>query len=81
LALKKKAIFLVKPEKRRHIINILKLELSNEQYLCWNRERSNGSFDSHIFKKKMHDFYVDIFKDIEGDCILRPIIRSFQITG
>jgi hypothetical protein len=22
--------------------------------------------DSHIFKKKMHDFYVDIFKDIEG---------------
>jgi hypothetical protein len=35
--------------------------------LCWNRERSNGSFDSHIaLRRKMHDFYVDIFKDIEG---------------
>jgi dTDP-4-amino-4,6-dideoxygalactose transaminase len=39
--------------------------------------------DSHIaLRRKMHDFYVDVFKDIKGVTVFSVLmIRSFQITG
>jgi hypothetical protein len=48
--------------------------------ICAGRERSNGSFDSHIaLRRKMHDFML-IFKDIEGVTVFSvPTIRSFKL--
>jgi dTDP-4-amino-4,6-dideoxygalactose transaminase len=82
LALKKK-IFLATQAREeaphyQHIEIGYNYRMSN---ICAGIGRSNGSLDSHIaLRRKMHDFMLMYLRILKG-CILRPMIRSFQITG
>jgi dTDP-4-amino-4,6-dideoxygalactose transaminase len=84
LALKKKAIFLATQAREeaphyQHIEIGYNYRMSN---ICAGIGRVKWILDSHIaLRRKMHDFYVDVFKDIEGVTVSPCLIRSFQITG